>query len=108
MHIDQLKEHFPDELACRRFFENWIWATGRRCPRCKSDRSYRLTGRVGLYEFSLDPQGRQRDENQKRKAQNKMDPSAFPETVCVPTVECIWTSIKKIKQWRPGRVRQAI
>ena len=50
MHIDQLKEHFPDESACRQFFENWIWATGRRCPRCKSDRSYRLTGRVGLYE----------------------------------------------------------
>jgi transposase-like protein len=50
MHIDQLKEHFPDESACRIFFENMIWTSGRRCPRCKSDRSYGLIARVGVYE----------------------------------------------------------
>ena len=50
MHIDQLKAHFPDELACRAFFETIIWSSGRKCPRCKADHSYRLSARAGFYE----------------------------------------------------------
>lgn len=42
MNIDQLRERFPDETACRKFFESVIWVHGRRCPHCGHDKSYRL------------------------------------------------------------------
>jgi transposase-like protein len=50
MHIDQLKEKFPDEAACRTFFESIIWSSGRKCPRCGCNRSYQLSARAGFYE----------------------------------------------------------
>ena len=53
MNIDQLKERFPDESSCRRFFETHIWRNGRFCPHCFSERSYYISGpsaRAGLYE----------------------------------------------------------
>ena len=53
MDIDQLKARFPDEHACREFFESIIWQYGRRCPHCDCEKSYRLSGqssRPGLYE----------------------------------------------------------
>lgn len=53
MNIDQLRARFPDEIACRRFFESIIWRNGRRCPHCDYETSYRLSGpssRPGLYE----------------------------------------------------------
>ena len=53
MNIDQLRDGFPDEKACRTFFESIIWQKGRHCPHCGHDRSCRLQGaksRPGLYE----------------------------------------------------------
>jgi transposase-like protein len=53
MNIDQLKERFPDENACRQFFESIIWRNGRLCPHCDCTKSYPLSGkssRPGLYE----------------------------------------------------------
>lgn len=53
MTVDQLRTRFPDEAACRQFFESIIWPQGRVCPHCGSDKSYRLRGasvRNGLYE----------------------------------------------------------
>ena len=53
MNIDQLRERFPDEASCIKFFERVIWKNGRTCPHCMSLRSYRLKGasvRPGLYE----------------------------------------------------------
>ena len=53
MNTDQLRERFPDEEACRSFFESIIWRKGRFCPKCGFERSYRLSGktsRAGLYE----------------------------------------------------------
>ena len=53
MDIDQLKARFPDENACRQFFESIIWRNGRLCPHCGCAKSYRLSGkssRSGLYE----------------------------------------------------------
>jgi hypothetical protein len=53
MDLDKFKAQFPDEEACRSFFESVIWRNGRFCPRCHCDRSYRLSGpsvRNGLYE----------------------------------------------------------
>lgn len=53
MDIDQLKVRFPDENACRKFFESIIWHNGRRCPHCDYKKSYPLSGkssRAGLYE----------------------------------------------------------
>ena len=55
MNLDQLRERFPDETACRKFFESVIWAHGRRCPHCGHDKSYRLQGKStlpGTYECS--------------------------------------------------------
>ena len=40
MHIDQLRNWFPDETACRQFFENARWPNGRVCPHCGHDVSY--------------------------------------------------------------------
>ena len=53
MNVEQLREQFPDENACRKFFESIIWHHGRRCPHCKYEISYPLRGkssRAGLYE----------------------------------------------------------
>lgn len=55
MNTDQLRERFPDEEACRSFFESIIWRRGRFCPHCGFDRTYRISGktsRAGLYECS--------------------------------------------------------
>jgi len=32
MNIDQLRQRFPDEQACRSFFESVLWQKGRYCP----------------------------------------------------------------------------
>jgi transposase-like protein len=53
MNTDQLRKRFPDEKACRTFFESIIWRDGRFCPHCGFDRSYPISGktsRAGLYE----------------------------------------------------------
>lgn len=53
MNIDQLREIFPDESACRAFFESIIWERGRICPHCGCEKSYHIRGsstRPGLYE----------------------------------------------------------
>ena len=56
MNIDQLRARFPDENACREFFESVIWQNGRRCPHCDCQSSYLLSGRSsrpGLYECGM-------------------------------------------------------
>lgn len=40
MNIDQLRNWFPDETACRRFFEHTRWPQGRICPHCGHKESY--------------------------------------------------------------------
>ena len=53
MNIDQLRDRFPNETECRRFFESIIWQKRRRCPHFGYDRSCKLQGtssRSGLYE----------------------------------------------------------
>lgn len=53
MNTDQLRARFPDENACRNFFESVIWGVGRHCPHCSFPKSYHLSGktsRAGLYE----------------------------------------------------------
>ena len=53
MNTDQLRENFPDETACRTFFESVIWQKGRICPHCFCEKSYHISGktsRSGLYE----------------------------------------------------------
>lgn len=53
MDIDALRERFPNETACRKFFESIFWKHGRYCPRCFHEKSYHLQGRSsrpGLYE----------------------------------------------------------
>jgi len=55
MNIDQLRQQFPDEEACRSFFESILWNHGRSCPHCHCLKSYRISGasaRSGLYECS--------------------------------------------------------
>ena len=56
MNIDQLQKRFPDEDACRSFFESILWKQARSCPHCHNLKSYQLSGpsaRKGLYECSL-------------------------------------------------------
>ena len=53
MNTDQFREKFPDENACRNFFESIIWQNGRFCPHCGFERTYPISGktsRAGLYE----------------------------------------------------------
>ena len=53
MNIDTLRERFPDEDACREFFENIFWKDGRFCPHCFCLKSYHLKGASvgqGVYE----------------------------------------------------------
>lgn len=56
MNINELRKKFPNEIACRRFFESVIWPTGRECPHCGYDKSYVLKGdsvKRGTYQCSL-------------------------------------------------------
>lgn len=53
MNIDQFRQKFADESACRHFFETVLWRSGRDCPHCFCSKSYALSGkstRAGLYE----------------------------------------------------------
>ena len=53
MNLDQLRQQFPNEQACRQFFESVIWQDGRKCPLCGYEYSCALKGqhvRPGLYE----------------------------------------------------------
>ena len=55
MDIDELKKQYPDEAACRSFFESIIWSSGRICPHCRGVKSWAIKGesaRDGLYECS--------------------------------------------------------
>ena len=56
MNIDQLRKRFPDEDACRLFFESISWKHGRICPHCANLKSYHLSGasvRKGVYQCKL-------------------------------------------------------
>lgn len=53
MNIDQLRDGFPDENACRDFFESVTWPDGRQCPHCGNLKSYDLRSTCvgpGTYE----------------------------------------------------------
>ena len=53
MNTDQLRARFPNEKACRTFFESIIWSNGRVCPHCGFERTYVISGktsRPGLHE----------------------------------------------------------
>lgn len=53
MNIDKLRQQFPNEEACRRFFESVLWNNTRCCPHCGCIKSYPLKSdciRPGLYE----------------------------------------------------------
>ena len=53
MNINDFKQRFPDDEACRAFLESILWSDGRICPRCECKKSYPLNGessRSGLYE----------------------------------------------------------
>jgi len=53
MNINEFRNNFPDEDTCRRYLEASIWAEGRICPHCRTQKSWPLTGpsvRTGLYE----------------------------------------------------------
>jgi len=55
MNINQFCNHFPDEVACRKYLERVIWPSGRVCPHCGCLDSWRIKGdssRSGLYECS--------------------------------------------------------
>ena len=42
MTIDQLNKQFPNEHVCRIFFEAARWPSGRMCPHCSCNVSYRV------------------------------------------------------------------
>jgi transposase-like protein len=53
MTINELQKQFPDEAACRRFFESMVWTSGRVCPHCGSTQSWAIRSesvRDGLYQ----------------------------------------------------------
>lgn len=53
MNLDQLHQQFPNEQACRQFFESVLWQDGRKCPLCGCQESCVLKSqnvRPGLYE----------------------------------------------------------
>ncbi len=55
MNLNQFRNMFPDETACREYLEKVIWPSGRVCPHCGCLQSWRLKGettRPGLYECS--------------------------------------------------------
>jgi len=43
MNIEQLREKFPGDITCRKFFVLIIWHHGRRCPHCNCERFYPLS-----------------------------------------------------------------
>lgn len=52
MTINGLRKQFPDEEACRQFFESVIWASSRICPHCCHFESWEIkakSARSGLY-----------------------------------------------------------
>lgn len=52
MNLDAFRQRFPDEAACRKFFETMIWPDGRTCPHCGDKNSWVVTSqhaRPGLY-----------------------------------------------------------
>ena len=40
MNLNQLREQFPNEATCRKFFENIRWPSGRICPHCGHGKSW--------------------------------------------------------------------
>ncbi len=42
MNIDQLNAQFANDTICRRFFEAARWPTGRICPHCSFNISYKI------------------------------------------------------------------
>ena len=55
MTLNQFRNMFPDEGACRKYLEKVIWPSGRVCPHCGCLESWRIKGdsaRPGLYECS--------------------------------------------------------
>ena len=55
MNLNQFRNMFPGEIACRRYLEKVIWPHGRVCPHCGGLKSWLLSGpsaRSGLYECS--------------------------------------------------------
>ena len=40
MNLNQLRKQFPDEDACRQFFESARWPSGRICPHCEHKESW--------------------------------------------------------------------
>lgn len=53
MNLRKLRARFPNESACRDFFESVIWHNGRICPHCACKRSWSIQGkasRPGLFE----------------------------------------------------------
>ncbi len=55
MNLNQFRNMFPDESACRNYLEKVIWPLGRVCPHCGGLKSWRIKGdssRPGLYECS--------------------------------------------------------
>ena len=55
MTLNQFRNIFPDEGACRSDLEKLVWPSGRVCAHCGCLSSWRLQGdsvRSGLYEYS--------------------------------------------------------
>lgn len=43
MNMDQLRREFPNEQCCRDFFESNRWPSGRTCPHCGFNVSYKIS-----------------------------------------------------------------
>ena len=53
MNLNQFRNMFPDERACRRYLEKVVWPSGRVCPHCGALKSWLIqceSSRPGLYE----------------------------------------------------------
>ena len=53
MDVEHLRQRFPDEQSCRRFFETVLWPDGPVCPHCHGQKAWRIDGestREGLLE----------------------------------------------------------
>ena len=56
MNMDQLRREFPNEQCCRNFFESIRWPSGRVCPHCDYNISYKIADtstHKGRYECKL-------------------------------------------------------
>jgi len=42
MNLNQLRNQFPNESACRQFFESIRWPSGRICPHCGHNKSWTI------------------------------------------------------------------